>query len=488
MKSQAKKTANVSSPATKRRVHFIGIGGIGISALARWYLKSGYEVSGSDAVRSELTDELRKDGIKVAIPHKASNLPQKGVFRVIMSAAVSKDNPELKTAEKADFKVMLYAEALGEVSKQYKTIAIAGAHGKSTTTSLLALALVNSGFDPTVIVGTKLKEFGNSNFRKGRVASDKNEYLVIEADEYNRSFLNYSPFAGIITNIDKEHLDIYTKGLSEIKNTFLKYIRNFKENGILVVNADDKNLFSLKNKIEKIAEEKNIEILWYSLSDKKYSSDADKIRYVIKIPGSHNLSNALAAFLLAKEMGANETKILKSISNFRGAWRRMEYKGKLKANNSKLKAYIYDDYAHHPTEIKAALSGLRESFPEKQIICVFEPHQAQRLKNLFKEFSSCFGDADALILLDIYKVKGRENKKEEVNSQKLAFAVGARLGVKGSALKQVDYLPSSPKIVSEIKRIIAGVIKENNKETIIVMMGAGNIYKLTPKLLKAKSY
>ncbi len=466
------------SPA-KGSVYFIGIGGIGTSALARWFLSEGYKVSGSDANSSELTRELTGDGITVKIGQKASNLPSKGVSLVIHSAAIQAANPELKKAKTAGFETMLYAKALGKVSREYKTIAVAGAHGKSTTTSLLSLILTASKFDPTVIVGTKLKEFKNSNFRRG-----KSEWLIIEADEYDRSFLNYSPFTGIITNIDREHLDIY-EDLDDIKKTFLKYVENFQEKGILVLNADDKNLSSLKTNIKKIADRKKLKVIWYSLSAERYSAPIRQIKKMINVPGRHNLSNALAAYLLAKELGAKETIILKAIGGFRGAWRRMELKGKLKAKSSKLKAFVYDDYAHHPTEIKATLSGLRESFPDKLIVCVFEPHQAQRLKNLFKEFSSCFGDADVLILLDIYKVKGRENKKEKINSQKLAFAVASRLGEKGSILKQIDYIPSSSKISSELKKKISGIIKENRKESIIVMMGAGSIYKLTPKLIKS---
>ena len=231
---------------TKPRVHFIGIGGIGTSALARWFLSHNHNVSGSDVSPSEIISELKKQGVKIFIGHKAKNLPKEANL-AIFSAAVPADNPERRQAAKLGIPVKSYSEAVGDLTKQYKTIAVAGAHGKSTTTALLSLVLIKANFDPTVIVGTKLKEFGDSNFRNG-----KGDYLVLEADEYNDSFLNYSPTAVIILNIDREHLDYY-KNLAVIKKSFLKFIDNIRPNGILVLNKDDKNLLSLKNKIQKIS-------------------------------------------------------------------------------------------------------------------------------------------------------------------------------------------------------------------------------------------
>ncbi len=229
----------------KPRIHFIGIGGIGTSALARWFLVKGYKVSGSDASPSETTQELRRQGIKVFIGHKALNL-DKNTDLVVHTAAIKLENPEFNKAKELKIPVMTYSQALGSLTRQYKTIAIAGAHGKSTTTALMSLVAIKAKLDPTVIVGTKLKEFSGSNFRNG-----KSEYLIIEADEYANAFSNYFPWAAIILNIDREHLDYY-KNLSEIKNAFLGFIGNVKSGGILILNKDDKNLFSLKNKIAQI--------------------------------------------------------------------------------------------------------------------------------------------------------------------------------------------------------------------------------------------
>ena len=466
---------------TKPTVHFIGIGGIGTSALARWFLSHNYNVSGSDASPSEIISELKKQGIRVFIGHQAKNLPR-GANLAIFSAAVPINNPERRQAAKLGIPAKSYAEAVGDLAKQYKTLAIAGAHGKSTATALLSLVLIKAGFDPIVIIGTKLKEFGNSNFKNG-----KGDYLVLEADEYHGSFLNYSPFAAIITNIDREHLDYY-KNLGAIKNTFLKFINNIQPDGILVVNKDDKNLFSLKNKIQKIAKSHHLKLLWYGITlNKRSQIKCNKIKKALKIVGEHNVSNALAVYTLAKALNIKEKDILAALSAYRGAWRRFEYRGQLEIGNWKLE--IFDDYAHHPTEIKATLSGIAQKWPKTGLICVFQPHQAQRLSALFKEFVGAFDKANILILLDIFKVAGRDKVSQNVNSKKLAEAIQYRINklkTKNLKLKTIVYLPFPKKLPIVINEIIKEKFlnpKPSTLDAIIVMMGAGDIYKYTDFLL-----
>ena len=466
---------------TKPKVHFIGIGGIGTSALARWFLSHNYNVSGSDASPSEIISELKKQGIRVFIGHQAKNLPR-GANLAIFSAAVPINNPERRQAAKLGIPAKSYAEAVGDLAKQYKTLAIAGAHGKSTATALLSLVLIKAGFDPIVIIGTKLKEFGNSNFKNG-----KGDYLVLEADEYHGSFLNYSPFAAIITNIDREHLDYY-KNLGAIKNTFLKFINNIQPDGILVVNKDDKNLFSLKNKIQKIAKSHHLKLLWYGITlNKRSQIKCNKIKKALKIVGEHNVSNALAVYTLAKALNIKEKDILAALSAYRGAWRRFEYRGQLEIGNWKLE--IFDDYAHHPTEIKATLSGIAQKWPKTGLICVFQPHQAQRLSALFKEFVGAFDKANILILLDIFKVAGRDKVSQNVNSKKLAEAIQYRINklkTKNLKLKTIVYLPFPKKLPIVINEIIKEKFlnpKPSTLDAIIVMMGAGDIYKYTDFLL-----
>ncbi len=462
----------------KPRIHFIGIGGIGTSALARWFLVKGYKVSGSDASPSETTQELRRQGIKVFIGHKALNL-DKNTDLVVHTAAIKPENPEFNKAKELKIPVMTYSQALGSLTRQYKTIAIAGAHGKSTTTALMSLVAIKAKLDPTVIVGTKLKEFSGSNFRNG-----KSEYLIIEADEYTNAFLNYSPWAEIILNIDREHLDFY-KNLSEIKNAFLGFIGNVKPGGILILNKDDKNLFSLKNKIEKIAKTKKIKIHWFGISGNRHIYQ--RLSASLKITGKHNVSNSLAVYKLARLMNIKEKDILSALNSFNGAWRRMEYKGQFKIQNSKFKISVYDDYAHHPTEIKATLSGIAQKWPKRALICVFQPHQTKRLTSLFKEFSEAFGDANCLILLDVFKVTGRENSSEMTQniSQKLAETIEHKLKTQNSKLKTVVYLPYSQQ--KNLKKILKNIIlKTHNSKlkAIVIMMGAGDIYKMTDKLVR----
>lgn len=434
----------------KGSVYFIGIGGIGISALARWFLAHGYKISGSDLSPSATTKELQDEGIKIFIgKHQAENLDSEAV-RVIYNQAISKDNPELKRAQNLKIPISTYPEVVGELTKLYKTVAIAGAHGKSTTTSMVALILEAAKFDPTVIVGTKLKEFGNKNFRSG-----KSDYLVLEADEWKASFLQYFPYAMLITNIDREHLDFY-KNLGEIKKTFLHFIENIHEYGLLVLNKDDKNLYSVRADIKR-------PIVWYSLKSK----EAIEIAKILRIPGKHNISNAVGAYTLARALGINKRLILKTLGDYNGAWRRSEYRGEF------MGADIFDDYGHHPSEIKATLLGFREKYKDANLICVFQPHQAARLKILFKDFVKAFDSADRLILLEVYGVAGRDDAKSEVGSQNLAKAISLRSKREVRVVENLEELKKS---------FQAGII--SNKKNIIIMMGAGNINEYTDAIFR----
>ena len=425
------------------KVHFIGIGGIGTSALAQYYLAKGHDVSGSDLVSSEITDFLEEKGAKLL-----KQIP-KDVELVIYSPAV--EPPKIKRA-----KLFSYPQALGQLTKKYFTIAVSGTHGKSTTCAMISLILEKAGFDPTVIIGTKLKEFGNSNFRKG-----KSKYLVIEADEWQASFLNYWPKIIVLTNIEREHLDYY-KDLRHILRTYREYVGHLSKDGILVANGEDKNINKIFNKF----------------SIKKFSKkqkEAKELRKILKVPGEHNVYNALAALTVARELKISDKISFKALSEYKGAWRRFEEK-ELKIKNSCLpagreKLKIISDYAHHPTEIKATLKAVREKFPDRIIWCIFQPHQYQRTFYLFDDFVKVFSKAlrqtqgkptiDKIIITDIYDVVGREKKniKKQINSQKLV-----------KATKKAIYLP---------KQKLKKYLKDNLKGgEVVIIMGAGDIYKL----------
>jgi len=428
------------------KIHLIGIGGIGVSALAQYYLSKGHEVSGSDLVASEITDLLEQKGIKVIVGNFAENI-KSDFDLVVHSPAIKSDNLEYRKAKELGIKTQSYPEALGELTKEYYTIAIAGAHGKSTTTAMIALVMAKAGLDPTVIVGTKLKEFGGSNFRAG-----KSKFLVIEACEYDSSFLHYEPKIIVVTNIDKEHLD-YFKTFANVRKAFKDFIMRLPEDGFLVFNKDDK----YPPKLGKV----KFKTAGYSIKQ----SYTQKIRSILKIPGTHNVLNASAFFQVGKILAIPENIIYKALSEFNGTWRRFEIKDGIAGGK---KITVISDYAHHPSEISATLKATREKYSSQKIWCVFQPHQHQRTFYLFNDFVKTFRKAkiNNIIITDIYDVAGRETKKinEEVSSKKLVDKINK---------KNVLYLPMDS---------LENYVKENiGAGDVLIIMGAGDIYKLADK-------
>lgn len=454
------------------KVHFIGIGGIGVSALAQYYLAKGAEVSGSDLASSEITDLLERKGAKLFIgDHKAENI-SKDLDLVIFSPAVPEDNPELKQAFKiqkqshreslaspgpAKFKIriMSYPQALGKLSKDYFTIAVSGSHGKSTTSAMISLILIKAGLDPTVILGTKLKEFGDSNFQLG-----SSNYLVIEADEYQASFLNYWPNIIVLTNVEEEHLDFFGR-FENIFRAFRDYLNHLPEDGCLVINYDDENA----KKTRQAVNVKNLNVKPYSLT----LPEASRLKNVLKIPGEHNISNALAALMVARVLDVSDDITFKALSEYQGAWRRFEIK-ETKVGDRQFT--IVSDYAHHPTEIRVTLGAAKEKWPQKDIWVIFQPHQYQRTFYFFEKLVKVFVDAKVkkLILVPIYDVAGREKKeiKERVNSLKLVEAIRER---RADSTQDVSYIPS----IKEVKSFLEKNLKAGE---IVVVMGAGDIYQL----------
>ncbi|MDO8529909.1 MAG: UDP-N-acetylmuramate--L-alanine ligase [bacterium] len=424
------------------KIHFIGIGGIGVSALAQYYLEKGHEILGSDLAASEITDFLSKKGVKIMIGNVAEHI-NKEIDLVVYSPAVKQDNLELMQALSFKLQVKSYPEALGELTKKYETIAVSGSHGKSTTTAMVALILIKAGIDPTVIVGTKLREFNNSNFRMG-----KSKYLVIEACEYDGSFLEYSPQIAVITNIDKEHLD-YFKTFANVVKTFKDFIAKIPQSGFLVANKEDKNLVKISKG--------DFGLKWCSVKNK----EAVELKKILQIPGKHNVSNALAALEVARILGVEDSISFASLAEYKGSWRRFEI--------IKTKPYtLISDYGHHPTEVMATLKAAREKYPTQKIWCIFQPHQYQRTFYLFKDFVSLFKKVptDNVIITDIYDVAGREEKQinQKVNSEIL---------VKKIDKKNVQYLPTDA---------AQKFVKENIKSgEVLIIMGAGSIYKLADK-------
>ncbi|MDI6883269.1 MAG: UDP-N-acetylmuramate--L-alanine ligase [Patescibacteria group bacterium] len=452
------------------KIHFIGIGGIGTSALAQYYLARGHKVSGSDLVSSEITEFLAKKGVKIYIgSHKRKRLTY-DVKQVVYSPALRKDNAEVLEAEKRKIKIQSYPQILGELTKKYFTIAVCGTHGKSTVTAMVSLILIKAGLDPTVIVGTKLKEFGGSNFRLG-----KGKYLIIEADEWQASFLRYFPKIIVLTNIEREHLDYY-KNLNHILRTYKEFIEHLPRNGVLVANRDDGNVQRmLKSKCQNPNVKSNPKSKCQNLKIVNFSTrqpEVEKIKQVLRIPGEHNVLNALAALKVARILKIPDKISFKALSEYQGSWRRFEIK-KIKLpktyNLKPVTCNLISDYGHHPTEIKATLEAAREKFPNKPIWLIFQPHQYQRTFYLFKEFIKVFQGTgiEKTIITDIFDVAGREEKeiKKKIDSKKL---------VKKISKPWVIYLPKN-KIINYLKKNLKG-------GEVIIIMGAGDIYKIIEDL------
>jgi len=427
------------------KIYFIGIGGIGISSLAQYYLSKGDEILGSDLVKTEITDLLESKGVKIFIGESESNI-SKDIDLVIYTPAIADDNRELIKAKQLNIDCVSYPEALGKLTKDYYTIAVSGSHGKSTTTAMISKILVEAGFDPTVIIGTKLKEFDDSNFRKGN-----SKYLVIEADEYKASFLNYYPDIIVYTNIEPEHLDFYGN-IENILETAHRYINNLKDNGVLIYNFDDANLVQITQGIEHIK-------IPYSLN-RTYD-----IENILQLPGQHLVSDALAALMVARQLEIKDEVSYRALSEYGGSWRRFEIKELDKFT-------LVSDYAHHPTEIRATLNAAREKWPDQCIWAVYQPHQFQRTYHLFNDLVEVFIGApiDKIILTPIYDVAGRETRelREQVSSKKLQ----EEISIKRDDVIYIDSLDSAKKYI--LDNIKGGEI--------VFIMGAGDIYDLTKDL------
>jgi UDP-N-acetylmuramate--alanine ligase len=427
-----------------KKIHFVGIGGIGISAIARMMLAQGKDVTGSDISRSTITDDLKRLGAKIFIdleknPKVKSRIKPRTDLAV-RSIAITKDNPDIKEARKLGIKILTYPQTLALLTKDYYTIAVSGTHGKTTTTAMLAKVCIDNGLDPTVIVGSLIKESG-SNFIKG-----KSGLFIVEACEYKKSFLNLTPNMLIITNIDNDHLDYY-KNIKNIQKAFRALALKLPKDGFLICNRKDPRLKPVLR----------------GLKCKIIDYVHEKTKLKLKIPGDHNIENAKAALAAARLLKAKPLKSKKSLENYKGAWRRAEYKGKI--DNG---AIVYDDYAHHPTEIRATLLGFKEKYPTKKIVAVFQPHLYSRTKSLLDDLCRSFDHARSVILLPIYAAREKEDKS--INSSMLVREL-IRRNIDAIYLNDFD-------VASEyIGRIL-------NRDTLLITMGAGDIYKVGERIIK----
>lgn len=449
-----------------KRIHLIGIGGIGNSAIAKLMLAQNKIVSGSDLMPSEIIEELEKNGVKIFIGHQAKNL-NKETDLVVYSPAVPEDNPERQKVFELKIPQLSYPQFLGELSKKRFTIAVSGTNGKSTTTALLGLFAEMAGLDPLVIVGSKVPRW-NGNLRIG-----DSQYFIVEACEWRAHMLNLQPKVIVLTNLEEDHLDYYCD-INHIIKTFQDYIENLPEDGLLILNADDSNLtklrpkcrvatYGIKNKADVMA--KNIVIKDGRQEFDLFHHSKFIIHISLNIPGLFNIYNALAAITCALNLGVNPEIIKKILENFYGIWRRFERK-ELKIK--KLKLEIISDYAHHPTAVAGTIKAAREFYPKKRIVAVFQPHHRNRTKKLFEEFVKSFDQADLVIISEIYDVAGRERKGDiDISSEDLVKAIiNYQKGI-----KKVFYCRD----LSETKKQLLEIIQPND---VVLVMGAGDIYKI----------
>ncbi len=453
--------------AKVKNIHFVGIGGIGMSGIAEILINQGFHVTGSDMSKSENTEYLENLGAKVYIGHNAENVADAEVV-VYSSAVKPKDNPETLYALENNVPLIRRAEMLSEVSRLNYCLAISGTHGKTTTTSMVSLILIKAGIDPTVLVGGRLKDFGGTNARLG-----KGQWTILEADEFDRSFLQLSPTIAVINNIEAEHLDIY-KDIEDIKNTFLEFGNKVPFYGFVALGLDDSRNREIMSSINK-------KVVTYGLS-RHCDLRADKITYDekftefdvfennsllgrirINIPGNHNVKNALAAITVALGMDIEFSVIKEGLEDFHGVMRRFEHKGTYKG------AIVIDDYAHHPSEVSATLDAARNGW-NKRIVCVFQPHTYTRTRDLYKEFGQSFDNADVLIITDVYPA--REEPIEGVDGELIANAA------KKFGHKNVIYVKEFSDLTAKVKEIATS-------EDIILTVGAGPIWKVAQDLISS---
>lgn len=446
-----------------KNIHFVGIGGIGMSGIAELLYNMGFEVTGSDIKESENTKRLKKLGIKISIPHNKNNVGNADV--VVYTSAVSKDNVELAQAIKTNTPISRRAEMLGELMRIKFSIAVAGTHGKSTTTSLIASVMREKELDPTIIVGGILRSTGN-NARLG-----ESEYLVAEADESDRSFLKLFPTVAVITNIDREHLDVY-KDIDDIKDTFIKFANSVPFYGGVHLYMDDSVSLSILTEIERkvitFGVSPNADVRGMNIKRDGFYHSFDLVsngvnikNIKVNLPGRHNVINAIAACSVALELGVDKKSIKEGIANCTGIARRFEKRGFEKG------ILVVDDYAHHPREIESTLAGAREGW-DGRIVAVFQPHLYSRTILLKKEFGKAFFQADKVIVTDIYP-----SREEPIP------------GVTGEIIKDqcINFGHKDAEYIGVKEEIPKFLVPKLSKGDMVILLGAGNIYNIAGDII-----
>ncbi|NOR80668.1 MAG: UDP-N-acetylmuramate--L-alanine ligase [Methyloprofundus sp.] len=452
-----------------QRIHFVGVGGTGMSGIAEVLSNLGYQVSGSDIKASPVTERLEKAGVTVFIGHDAENINQVEV--VVTSTAVNKQNPEVKRAYECRIPVIPRAEMLAELMRFRFGIAVAGTHGKTTTTSLAASILAEAGLDPTFVIGGRLNSAGtNAQLGQG-------QYLVAEADESDASFLYLQPMIAVVTNIDKDHMETYEGSLSRLKDTFIEFLHHVPFYGLVVMCVDDAGVREILPQLSKPirtygtrkeADVRAVDIkqqgLHTSFLVQRWDGHKD-IQVTLNMPGLHNMLNALAAITIATELNVEDVAIIKSLAEFKGVGRRFQLNGELALQQGSLT--LVDDYGHHPREITATLEALKQAWPEKRSVVVFQPHRYSRTRDLFEDFVNALSTVDVLILLEVYPAGEEPINGADGRALSRAIRIRGQVG------------PVFVENIEDLAQILVGIIQPDD---VLLTMGAGNVGHIATQL------
>jgi len=448
-----------------KKIHFVGIGGIGMSGIAEILLNRGFKISGSDLNKTEVTNHLEDLGVTIYQGHAKENV-KKDVDVLVYSSAVKLDNPEVQEAVERKIPVIKRSEMLAETMRMKYGIGIAGTHGKTTTTSMVGLVLTEGGIDPTIIVGGKLSGLGGTNARLGH-----SDYIVVEADEFDRTFLQLTPSIAALTTLEKEHLDTY-KDLEDIKGAFIEFSNKVPFYGFVVLCLDEPALQEIipdiKKKIITYGTNVNADVRATEIAHKENSSTFTVVyqgrklgKITLNIPGLHNVKNSLVAVTIATELGIGFDVIQKSLNAFKGVYRRFETK-----YNKEI--MVVDDYAHHPTEVNVTLNGIRNGW-DRRLVAVFQPHLYSRTKDFYIEFARAFLNSDIFICTDVYPA--REKPIEGITGEMITDTA------KKYGHKNVYYEPDKTKIPELLKKIV-------KDDDIVITLGAGDIWKFGEKFVE----
>ncbi|QGZ55641.1 UDP-N-acetylmuramate--L-alanine ligase [Paraburkholderia acidiphila] len=445
-----------------KHIHFVGIGGAGMSGIAEVLVNLGYQVSGSDLAKNAVTDRLAALGARIAIGHAEENI--EGANAVVVSTAVRSDNPEVLAARHRRIPIVPRAVMLAELMRLKQGIAIAGTHGKTTTTSLVASVLAAGGLDPTFVIGGRLISAG-ANARLGT-----GDFIVAEADESDASFLNLFPVIEVITNIDADHMDTYGHDFARLKQAFIEFTHRLPFYGIAVLCVDDPNVKEILPFVSKpiirygFASDAQVRAVNVVARDGKMyftvmREDAPSLDIVLNLPGTHNVQNALAAIAIATELEVKDADIQRALAEFNGVGRRFQRYGEIPVNGGGAWTLI-DDYGHHPVEMAATIAAARGAFPERRLVLAFQPHRYTRTRDCFEDFVRVLSTVDALVLTDVYAAG--EAPIVAADGRALARAIRVAGKVEPVFVETVDEVPEA----------LAAVVRDGD---VVITMGAGSI-------------